>query len=130
MSRNGISGTYSVMSVIPSALVTKRVARNTSSFSVLPIEDSEMKANLRKSLDEVIACCNMLLMANNHFARILIENQDLDDDVVVTLAEVCNNLLFMHKHLSEKTIPSLTDDIKIFGNEGLEKELPPIEECD
>ena len=82
-----------------------------------------MKINIRESLDFAVVCDLFLLKYAERLAKELRERQDLDDNLVVLLADVCNVVNGFHCFMEANVIPVLTNDLQIFGNTGFEKEV-------
>jgi len=81
-----------------------------------------MKANLRKSLDQTIAVERLLKIKFKVLTKILAEEQDLSDELIVLLAEFCNHTTAERNALFAVQ-QNIVEEMKIFGDEGLEKEL-------
>ena len=81
-----------------------------------------MQTNLRRTLDIAIGVDKLLRIKLKVLADILVKENQLADEMVVLLAEICNatNVELDELH---KLVEGIAQDIKIFGEQGVEKSL-------
>lgn len=81
-----------------------------------------MKANLRKSLDQAMRVKKLLRIKFKVLTKMLEEDPDLCDELIVLLAELANQTSFQAAAL-HATTENIIAEMSIFGDEGPEKEL-------
>ena len=85
--------------------------------------------DLRKSLDLALQLEKMLQISLAVLGTMLKKEPALADDFTVLIAEFYNQYVGQMAHL-QMMIQGLTEEIKIFGEKGMEKQLVFMEEED
>ena len=90
-----------------------------------------MKINIRSSIDQSLSMENFLRISNEHWARVLLDNPDLSDNLVVAIAEVCNFFRQTNDFFSNEMTPNLKADMDMFGEQSQEdRQITIVNESD
>ena len=84
-----------------------------------------MKINLRQSLDTGLKIQRLLLAIQKGVVKTLLTETEMDDFLQSNLIEFCEELAKWQAYFSQAVV-GVTEQIRLFGDEGLEKTEPLI----